>query len=186
MQFKAAFEGLSLQAPIPAAEAGGGARDEPASRAEDDADVPGGVGEADTSEGGFSVGKAPSLSRPVATPTRGKQREVAVKSTPVGSHPVSREGGGVPAERSPQGRVPGRNAAYDQFKRSTAEGKALSGTLRQEQLTLQEKRQALRELAVATVGMEAPRSMSAGKCYGYVWGAMRTAGTRCLSAHRWV
>ena len=147
VQFKAAFEGLSLQAPIPAAEAGGGARDEPASRAEDDADVPGGVGEADTSEGGFSVGKAPSLSRPVATPTRGKQREVAVKSTPVGSHPVSREGGGVPAERSPQGRAPGRNAAYDQFKRSTAEGKALSGTLRQEQLTLQEKRQALRELA---------------------------------------
>ena len=105
------------------------------------------MGEADTSEAGFSVGTAPGLSRPVATPTRGKQREEAVKSTTVDSHPVSREGGGAPADRSQQGRAPSRNAAYDQFKRSTAAGKALSGTLRQEQLSLQEKRYALRDLA---------------------------------------
>ena len=147
VQFKVAFETLSLQAPTPAADTVGGVRDESASRAEEDADVPGGVGEADTSEAGFSVGTAPGLSRPVATPTRGKQREEAVKSTTVDSHPVSREGGGAPADRSQQGRAPSRNAAYDQFKRSTAAGKALSGTLRQEQLSLQEKRYALQDLA---------------------------------------
>ena len=147
VQFKAAFDALSLQAPAPAMEAGGTAGEEPSSRVEEDGDVPGGVGEADTAEAGFSVGKAPSLSRPVATPTRGKLRENVVKATPVGSHPVSREGGGSPAERSPQARAPSRNAAYDQFKKTTVEGRTLSGTLRQEQFTLQEKRQALRDLA---------------------------------------
>lgn len=110
VQFKATFESLSLQATSPAVESGGGGGDEPDSRVEDDGDVPGEVGETDTSEEGFSVGKDSSLSRPVATSTRGEQRKAAVKATPVRSHPVLQEGGGVPTERPLQGGAPGHNA----------------------------------------------------------------------------